>query len=340
VTDFFWPSTLIPNEVDWSLTDNVAVNTSPLTGATRTYARPGRRWSVRITLRSLQDARRHEALSLLAALRGRENRLLFTDITHFRRGAFPTSEALTNSAFESTSGWDTSNANLVISASGGLLRARRAGVSTDYTIRHTSAITTVSGAAYAFRVLALSGRGAMDYRLRLGTTLGGSETAQDSTDYTSEGWRTITALAGGTSTYASILDGIGSRSVGFYQEFSSPSFSRCARVNNTPNGGVAQTGSVIYIQNLPTSTDDLAIAGDLCEIGGELKRITRALNSDSSGEGTIHIEPAMRAGTVQNSPVIFSQPVGRFILSDETVGWTTYPGKRTDFQIMLTEALS
>jgi len=55
--------------------DNTAVFSSALSGAVRTYSRPGNRWTCRLIFRAPMPTRRARLLSLIAQLRGRSNRL-------------------------------------------------------------------------------------------------------------------------------------------------------------------------------------------------------------------------------------------------------------------------
>lgn len=335
--DLIWPANIIPNEMSWGLVDHTAVVVSPLSGATRTYPRPGTRWSVMYRLNAKSGAERHQMLALIAQLRGRANRVVLTDIARRRRGVFPTLELISNNTFATTVGW-TPSAEVTLSASAHALRAVRDTVSADQTVRH-GAVTTIAGAAYVFRVHSYIGRGSMDYRLRVGTSAGGNQLAADSADRTAGGVATLGCVASGSTTYPSILDGINGRSAGDFQHYQWPTFARCALVDNTPTGGIPQTGMGVYLKNLPTSTNDLIVAGDLVELGGELKCAVAALNSDSSGKGYLMFEPAMRAALVDSTPVVIHQPFGRFMLNTDTTEWSTVPGVLSDFELSFIEAL-
>ena len=98
------------------------------------------------------------------------------------------------------------------------------------------------------------------------------------------------------------------------------SAARCALVN-----GSSQIGGSLVIDGLPTSTNGLARAGDWFEVNGELKRLTADLNSDSSGNGYLIFEPTLRTSPANNAPVIFRNPMGRFLLAEESTSWGTRP---------------
>jgi len=103
--------------------------------------------------------------------------------------------------------------------------------------------------------------------------------------------------------------------------------------------GGSQTGSALLIDGLPVSSAGLLRAGDWMEVGGELKRLTADLNTDSTGTAYALFEPGLRNSPADNAPVIFRNPMGRFLLSDESVGWRTTPGIISDIELTLVEDL-
>lgn len=78
----------------------------------------------------------------------------------------------------------------------------------------------------------------------------------------------------------------------------------------------AQSGSALFIKGLPASTNGLAMPGDFIEINKELKRVTAPMDSDALGLGYLQFEPEMVNPPIDNAPVIFFEPMGRFILSN------------------------
>ena len=117
MTDYVLPPDLIASEVEWSMIDSTAVFTSPLNGAVRTYSRPANRWSVRLAFRNRGGAARSRLLALIAIMRGRSNRLWLCDPAYVLRGSFSCAELLTNnSAISATTGWTSSNAEVVVSS--------------------------------------------------------------------------------------------------------------------------------------------------------------------------------------------------------------------------------
>lgn len=114
---------------------------------------------------------------------------------------------------------------------------------------------------------------------------------------------------------------------------------RVTQTTTTASSGVSQTGSALYLKGLPASTSGLLELGDMAQIGSELKRATARLSSDAAGLGYFQFEPAMRTTPANSAPVIFQEPMGKFLLnSDETV-WPTRPGKFSDFSLDFVEAV-
>lgn len=331
MTDYILPPDLVANDIEWRILDNTAVYSSPLSGAVRTYSRPGNRWGVRMSFRALSDQKRRRLLSLLAALRGRANRLWFTEPGYTFSGSFACSELLSNNAaVVNTTGWNSSNAELILSADSHLgLRLFRSGVTADRYV-YQSAVTTVASADYAFRAVVEKGKGNVRIALNAGTTAGDASLVAGTTR-TEAGRYTEVFTASGTSTHISFDDEISGRAANHFQFVSWASLARCARVN-----GGSQTGSALDIDGLPTSTNGVIKAGDWFEINGELKRVIADVNTNASGQGYIMFEPQLRTSPADNTPVIFRSPMGRFLLSEES-GWQTRPGTLSDLTIDLVE---
>lgn len=309
--------------------DNTGMTRALYTAAPETTGFGGDRF--RLSLEFVPTSSRQNPIersaikAFLARLRGRQNRALLWNPAYQKRGSFPASELIGNGGFRSgTTGFSASSANIVLTAQDGHLRSVRASVSGDETIRATVA-TVVSGATYVARVLAYSGLGAMDYRLRLGTTAGASDIATEGADNTTPLLRTLIGVASGTSMHFSILDGNSGRSIGNFMEFAYASLSRCALV-----AGGSQVGNQLNIDALPASTDGLLLLGDEFEVvtsrGSELKVVTQPLNSNSSGAGVLFFEPALRGTLADNAPVIISTPMTRAIFAGDVVGWDDDPG--------------
>jgi hypothetical protein len=103
--------------------------------------------------------------------------------------------------------------------------------------------------------------------------------------------------------------------------------------------GVAQTGNTLYLKGLPASTNGLLLPGDWLEVNKELKRVTSALNSNSSGLGYLQFSPPLRNSPADNDPVIVNMPMGRFIFSAAENGWSAVPPYFANSTLDLVEAL-
>lgn len=332
MTDYVLPPDLVANEIEWRIMDNTAVYSSPLSGAVKTYSRPGNRWAARLNFRALSDQKRRRLLSLLATLRGRSNRLWLTEPGYSFAGSLACPELLTNNAaVVVTTGWSSSSAEVALSADShfGLRLARTAATADAYI--YQSALTTVASAPYAVRAVYGAGKGNVRIGAAAGTSQGGT-TLLNGTVRTAAGRYTDAFTASGTSSHVSFYDYYSGRAAGAFQFVSWASVSRCALV-----AGGSQTGGALNIDGLPTSTAGLARAGDWVEINGELKRLTADLNSDASGAGYIMFEPTLRAAPADNSPVVFRNPMGRFLIADDELGWSTRPGTLSDLTISLVE---
>jgi hypothetical protein len=335
MTDYVLPPDLVASEIEWSLLDNSAVFASPLSGAVRTVSRPGTRWGARMVFRAVSAQDRRRLMSLLAALRGRANRLRFTDPAYTLAGSFSCPELLSNNAaVVNTTGWTSSNAELVLTADSHLgLRLTRSGVTGDR-YAYQSAVTTVTSAPFAVRMLLGAGRGPVAAAIKAGTSQGATNLVNGATR-TAAGYYSDSFTASGTSSHISFHDFISGRAAGNFQFISWASTARCALVN-----GASQTGGTLIIDGLPTSTNGLARAGDWFEINGELKRLTADLNSDGSGNGFLIFEPTLRTSPADNAPVIFRNPMGRFLLAEESNSWGTRPGIISDIELNLIEDIA
>lgn len=335
MTDYVLPPDLVAAEVEWSLFDNTAVFSSPLSGAVRTVSRPGTRWGARLVFRSVSDQNRRRLMALIAILRGRANRLWITDPAYTLAGSFSCPELLTNNAaVVNTTGYSSSDAELALSADSHLgLRLTRTGVTANRYV-YQAASTTVSSAPYAVRMLLASGNGPVRASIEAGTTQGATDVLNGATR-SSAGMYVDSFTASGTSTHISFHDYTLTRSAGDFQFLSWVSAARCALVN-----GSSQTGSTLIIDGLPTSTNGLARAGDWFEVNGELKRLTADLNSDSSGNGVLIFEPTLRSSPSTNSPVIFRSPMGRFLVAEDSTTWGTRTGIISDIELNLVEDIT
>lgn len=84
MTDYTWPSGVVPasNAVTWM--DNTATFVSPLSGTVRSLSRPGGRWMQTLTVTALKDAPTIEAF--VFRLNGAQHRAIIKDFAYKRQG--------------------------------------------------------------------------------------------------------------------------------------------------------------------------------------------------------------------------------------------------------------
>jgi hypothetical protein len=174
-----------------------------------------------------------QLLSILKSTRGRYN-VLRTKVHFALRGSGLGSELLSNTF--SSNPLTASNSNVTLTLHDRVARATRtnAGAIADTALR-AAAATTAQYAPYVARVMGLAGRGAMDYRLRLGTTAGNNDIAQTGADITTQGLQSLTSVVPVTTTHYSVLDGVASRIGGDYFDIPYISLTRCPQVDNGLN---------------------------------------------------------------------------------------------------------
>lgn len=335
MADLFWPADIVPSSVEWRIIDSTAVFNSALSGVTRTVSRPGTRFGCTMNFQTLSGSDRSRVIGILSGLRGRSNRIWIEDDSYVKQGSLASTELLSNVTFAATTGWTSSNAELVLAADTGKLRLTRTAVVADRSAY--ASITTANTVQYLFRAGVIAGRGNVRMRLTLGTTAGGGELVTGSTE-TTAGLKHVTAAATGTLTYAGVGDFISGRAADNFQIIDSPSVSRCALVN-----GASQTGSALWIDALPVSTTGLLKAGDMVAVyttSWELKRLTADLNSNASGQAHMMFEPSLRASPSDNAPISIYRPMGRFLLANEEVSWGSRPGILSDFSISFVEDIA
>lgn len=322
--------------------DSTGVSINPFTGQVLTSALGGDRLGMSITFTmsgggSTDGKSRRAALqAFLMALRGRQNRFYYSDRGYRMRGSFPTGELVSNPAFSNgTTNWSATG-GISLTAADGVLRSTLTYAPSNQVVQ-AAASTVVNGAVYVGRLMVNQGKGTMNWRTALGTTLGATDIALDSSDRTASALTALVGVASGTSMYLSMADQVSGRSTGDFHQIALGSLSRCARVN-----GGSQTGSQLAIKDLPTSTAGLLAAGDQVEIitarGSELKILTAPLNSDSSGLGSILFEPPLRGSVSDNAAVIMHNPMGRWVLSGNAPEWTDDPGTITTATLDFEEA--
>ena len=330
MTDFFWPSTLIPARSSITLRDLSSRFVSPFTGTSRTYSRPGGDLlQMRMDLPPLTAAKGAALRGIVSKLRGGVHRVWCKDHSYVRRGSFPATELMYSGDFSAgTTGWTVYDANSTITAADGVLRVTAA-ASAQYIGAYESNRATATGATYAARAMFIPGtvsESAASTVQILGVT---------SASTAGYGMRTVSGAAAGTSTQVEIYSSlVSNHAAGAYFDLAYASFARCALVK-----GASQTGARILIDALPTSTNGLLLEGDQVQIGEELFIVAAPLNSNGSGEGYLTLHRPVRSSPADNAPVIIHEPMGLFMLAENENGWENVPGRITNASVSLIEAV-
>lgn len=151
MTEVLWPLDLCPSSQTWNIIGNAATFTSPLSGATRTYGRPGSRLGCTLTFPPMRGAKRARLQTFINTLLDRSNRAWVPDFSTARRGTFPTGEILPNNDFRNgTSGWSGGSGGS-LSVSNGVARITRTVGTAEMDIVRSSAPAAVQYAPYVGR---------------------------------------------------------------------------------------------------------------------------------------------------------------------------------------------
>jgi hypothetical protein len=115
---------------------------------------------------------------------------------------------------------------------------------------------------------------------------------------------------------------------------------RLTQTTTAATTGTSQTGITLNLKALPASTNSLLLPGDWVECSGQLNMVTAPLNSDAAGLGFLQLQRPFTTAPVDNAPVIVNRPIGRFLLAEEEVGWSSRPGVLSDFSISFVEDIA
>lgn len=114
---------------------------------------------------------------------------------------------------------------------------------------------------------------------------------------------------------------------------------RLTQTTSAATTGASQTGSGLYLKGLPVSTAGLLLAGDAVQIGEQLFEVLAPLDSDAAGLGYLEVSPNIRTPFPDNEPVIINRPMGRYMLTDDSAGYSTRAGKLSTMTLSFEEAL-
>lgn len=123
------------------------------------------------------------------------------------------------------------------------------------------------------------------------------------------------ASADGTISYTGVASGYAlviARAAAGSSSFAT----RLASTSGSASSGTSQTGDGLFVKGLPASTSGLLLPGDWAEIGGELKQLSSALNSDAAGRGFLQFEPSLVRSPSDGDAVVIAEPMGKFLVSN------------------------
>ena len=106
--------------------------------------------------------------------------------------------------------------------------------------------------------------------------------------------------------------------------------------------GASQTGNQVALDGFANSTNNVFKAGDYIQIGSFLYMVTEDVNSNSSGEANVKIEPSLRQGIetiADDATVTYSNTTTLFRLDSNETGWDTDQVSKYGISLSATEAL-
>lgn len=293
------------------------------------YANAG--WLGTLRYKDLSQEHRHLLAKFVAEV-GTHRPFWVSDPSHNKRGSLASSELL--DGWELGSFWNVGTGRSAEAVSGGI-RINRTTATDASTVGLQNNFATVNGAVYAFRAVFQFGAGATHgIILTAGSTRTGTGYGLGSVNAVG-GRLVLKCLPTATTMFVGNQDTVTVSAnwtqQGFYV-IKDPSVVRAFTVDGG-SGALSQTGSKLYVNNLPTGTSGLLHAGDMIEIisGGfnQMLRLTEDLNADSSGKGFIMFEPGVRAAVVNGDLIVPCRPQVKMRLTADP-GIITRPGWYSD----------
>jgi len=101
--------------------------------------------------------------------------------------------------------------------------------------------------------------------------------------------------------------------------------------------GASQKGGSVTIDGASNTIPLWIRAGDIFQLGNEIKICTDDANSSGSGLVTIAFAPDIRTSPSDNSVVVTSGAVGIFMLASDEVAFINRPGIFSDFSVSAVE---
>jgi hypothetical protein len=259
--DIFFPADLVPTSMMFGVDDFTAVDESATTGAMQSSTLYGtRRWRLRMDFPVLTGARLARFEALVAALRGRQNRVFISPLTRLTRGSFPDLELLPNNTFASgTTSWIGSTGHETLTAQDRALRLKRTIAGQNY---GTNGPVTLSlSVPYVGRAMVVAGAGPALFHLNLSSGPGVDAAFPAGSSYSAIVLTPVSIAGPALGIYeATATGGVAGDS------FDIPwaSVARCALVDNAPNAVLWSDdfSNAAWTKNSATVTTNTAGAPD------------------------------------------------------------------------------
>ena len=106
--------------------------------------------------------------------------------------------------------------------------------------------------------------------------------------------------------------------------------------------GASQTGNQVALDGFANNTNNVFKAGDYIQIGSYLYMVIEDVNSNSSGEANVKIEPALRSSieTINDdTTVVYSNTTTLMRLDTNELGWQTDKVSKYGISFSASEAL-
>jgi hypothetical protein len=317
---------------------NTAASESIFTQAVRTLDRTGDK--VRTSFRTDNashretDPTRAFLESFRARMRGQASRVWYGDPAYTQRGSFPSAELLTNGTFGSgATGWTPSSANISLAVTDRVLRSTRASVSADETIRSAAADDRHRRDVHrSSDGLCRTRRDGLSHSP--GHERGRQRARSDAGRYHLR--RPRLARRNGDRNQHLLQ---------YPRRRQRPSDRQlhglCLLLAQSLRARERRIAGELLDQYRRTAGELLRprARGDWVQIGNQPCKVVQSLDSDSSGAGVLHLAYPPRTTPADNAPVIFNQPMGRFVATSNDGGAEYSPGGLSSHEFEFVEAL-
>lgn len=322
-----FPPSRTPAQATWELTHNVAGGSNPW-GQVQRISRGSPVWSCSFAMPTLEgeDMAIFESFMAQAA---RGDVRFYMPHPEPLRGSFDNRELLGTNWFDGSTGWSvTSGETFTI----GSRLARLAANDTGVTWAFSPNVALTAGMAVCMVADSLPGS---SENARIQIVDGATGSAIGDTADTAPARLITSGLVVNTGNHTCRLR-MNSPAAGLDIYWASASLSRCLLVN-----GASQSGSSLNVDAGDPSTNGLLKVGDMFTVMIDgvpsLHRLTRDLDTNSSGEGTLYFEPALPGSPADNAPIILRNPFCRMYIPSHNASSVYKPPMHGSFALEAVE---